>query len=123
MAPWWPVTAGSRNANVVAASGIPCSLASTSTDIPVTPAQKAEFLRQPMDALVVNAAFVWIALSGRRDLVRKDYYAAGLEQDARLARRALAGDAFTFAGQYANLVEPTLAPGTQVDDPPPEQVA
>lgn len=40
--------------------------------------------------LVVNVAFVWLSLSGRRDLVRKDYYAAGLEQDARLARRALA---------------------------------
>jgi hypothetical protein len=41
-------------------------------------------------AFVVNIAFVWVSLSGRRDLVRKDYYAAGLEQDARLARRALA---------------------------------
>lgn len=40
--------------------------------------------------VVVNAAFVWVSLSDRRDLVRKDYYAAGLEQDARLARRALA---------------------------------
>jgi hypothetical protein len=40
--------------------------------------------------LIVNGAFVWISLSGRRDLVRKDYYQAGLEQDARLARRALA---------------------------------
>lgn len=41
-------------------------------------------------ALAANAAFVWASLSGRRDLVRQDYYAAGLEQDARLARRALA---------------------------------
>lgn len=40
--------------------------------------------------LVVNTAFVWVSLSGRRDLVRQDYYAAGLGQDARLARRALA---------------------------------
>lgn len=41
-------------------------------------------------AFAANAAFVWASLSGRRDLVRRDYYAAGLEQDARLARRALA---------------------------------
>lgn len=41
-------------------------------------------------ALIANGAFVWLSLSGRRDLVRKDYYQAGLEQDARLARRALA---------------------------------
>lgn len=40
--------------------------------------------------LVANAAFVWVSLSGNRDLVRKDYYRAGLEQDARLSRRALA---------------------------------
>ncbi len=40
--------------------------------------------------LLANGAFVWISLTGRRDLVRPDYYQAGLEQDARLARRALA---------------------------------
>lgn len=40
--------------------------------------------------LVANGAFVWISLTGRRDLVRPDYYQAGLEQDARLARRSLA---------------------------------
>lgn len=37
-----------------------------------------------------NGAMVWMSLSGRRDLVRQDYYEAGLEQDARLARRSLA---------------------------------
>lgn len=41
-------------------------------------------------ALIANGTFVWLSLSGHRDLVRKDYYQAGLEQDARLARRALA---------------------------------
>jgi hypothetical protein len=40
--------------------------------------------------LLANGAFVWISLTGRRDLVRPDYYQAGLEQDARLARRSLA---------------------------------
>lgn len=41
-------------------------------------------------AALANAAMVWLSLQGRRDLVRSDYYQAGLEQDARLARRALA---------------------------------
>jgi hypothetical protein len=41
-------------------------------------------------ALLANGVFIWLSLKGRRDLVRQDYYQAGLEQDARLARRALA---------------------------------
>jgi nitrogen fixation protein FixH len=35
--------------------------------------------------LAVNAAFVWISSTGRRDLVRSDYYAASLKQDSVLA--------------------------------------
>ena len=41
-------------------------------------------------AALANGAMVWFSLSGHRDLVRSDYYQAGLQQDARMARRALA---------------------------------
>jgi hypothetical protein len=39
---------------------------------------------------LANGIMIAYALGGRRDLVRGDYYQAGLEQDARMARRALA---------------------------------
>jgi hypothetical protein len=41
-------------------------------------------------AALANGAMVWFSLNGHRDLVRSDYYQAGLEQDARMARRSLA---------------------------------
>jgi hypothetical protein len=41
-------------------------------------------------AFLANGIMIAYALGGRRDLVRADYYQAGLEQDARMARRALA---------------------------------
>jgi nitrogen fixation protein FixH len=41
-------------------------------------------------AFAANAAMVWMSQRGRRDLVRPDYYAAGLAEDARMARRAAA---------------------------------
>lgn len=41
-------------------------------------------------AALANGAMVWLSLRGERDLVRSDYYQAGLEQDARMARRARA---------------------------------
>jgi hypothetical protein len=41
-------------------------------------------------AFLANGIMIAFALGGRRDLVRADYYQAGLEQDARMARRALA---------------------------------
>jgi hypothetical protein len=36
-----------------------------------------------------NGIMVWLSLSGHRDLVRSDYYDAGLDQDATMARAAL----------------------------------
>lgn len=39
---------------------------------------------------VANAAMVWFSLHGNRDLVRRDYYQAGLDQDGRIARRSQA---------------------------------
>lgn len=47
-------------------------------------------------ALAVNAAMVYMSQRGNRDLVRPDYYAAGLDEDARIARRAMAA-AFNIA--------------------------
>jgi nitrogen fixation protein FixH len=41
-------------------------------------------------AVAANAVLLWQALHVRRDLVRKDYYEAGLDQDGRMARTALA---------------------------------
>jgi nitrogen fixation protein FixH len=35
--------------------------------------------------LAVNAAFVWVSSTGRRDLVRSEFYAASLKQDSVLA--------------------------------------
>lgn len=43
-----------------------------------------------LTAFLANGAMVWLSLRGHRDLVRSDYYQAGLAQDARMARRALA---------------------------------
>jgi nitrogen fixation protein FixH len=40
--------------------------------------------------MAANAVLLWQALYVRRDLVRKDYYEAGLNQNVRMARRALA---------------------------------
>jgi hypothetical protein len=39
----------------------------------------------------VNAAFVWLSSHGQRDLVRPDYYEAGLRQDSIIALAAAAG--------------------------------
>ena len=39
---------------------------------------------------VANGIMVWLASSGRHDLVRNDYYEAGLELDATMARMNLA---------------------------------
>jgi hypothetical protein len=36
-----------------------------------------------------NGIMVWLSLRGHRDLVRPDYYDAGLDQDAAMARAAL----------------------------------
>jgi hypothetical protein len=41
--------------------------------------------------VAVNAAFVWLSSRGHRDLVRRDYYAAGLKQDSLIALTAMAG--------------------------------
>lgn len=39
--------------------------------------------------LFANGIMVWLSLRGHRDLVRTDYYDAGLDQDATMARTAL----------------------------------
>lgn len=41
--------------------------------------------------LFANGIMVWLSLRGHRDLVRTDYYDAGLDQDATMARTALSG--------------------------------
>jgi nitrogen fixation protein FixH len=43
-----------------------------------------------VSAAIANGVMVWQALHVRRDLVRKDYYEAGLDQDGRIARTARA---------------------------------
>jgi nitrogen fixation protein FixH len=40
---------------------------------------------------IANGIFVWLSSHGHRDLVREDYYAAGLKQDGVIARNAAAG--------------------------------
>jgi hypothetical protein len=40
---------------------------------------------------IVNGSFVWLSSHGRRDLVRQDYYEAGLRQDSAIALAAAAG--------------------------------
>lgn len=40
---------------------------------------------------VVNAGFVWLSSHGHRDLVRPDYYEAGLKQDSVIALSAATG--------------------------------
>lgn len=39
--------------------------------------------------LFANGIMVWLSMRGHRDLVRSDYYDAGLDQDATMARTAL----------------------------------
>ena len=39
--------------------------------------------------LVANGIMVWLSLRGHRDLVRPDYYDAGLDQDKTMARTDL----------------------------------
>ena len=41
-------------------------------------------------AVLANGVMVWQALHTQHDLVRKDYYEAGLDQDGRIARTSLA---------------------------------
>jgi hypothetical protein len=40
---------------------------------------------------IVNGAFIWLSSYGRHDLVRPDYYEAGLKQDSVIALAAAAG--------------------------------
>jgi hypothetical protein len=40
---------------------------------------------------LVNGVFVWLSSHGRRDLVRPDYYEAGLKQDSLIALSAASG--------------------------------
>jgi hypothetical protein len=72
-------------------------------------------------ALLANGIFIWMSLSGRRDLVRRDYYQAGLEQDARLARRALAAAHSVVleaeGGEW--VVRASRLPGLPLDAPAP----